>query len=264
VEIRFDGQVVLVTGAATGLGAAVAESFGEAGGQIALNDLDAERVGPAVERLSAKGVACRGFPADVRDGSAVERMLNAIVEEMGVPAIVVSNAGLYPNSPFLELSGEEWDAVIDTNLKGTFLVCQAAARAMVKSGNPGAIVTISSGAAVNAIYGWSHYSASKAGVAALTKGMAIELAPHAIRVNSILPGYIDVEEGGRHLSSEYKAAARGGIPLGRRGEPADIAGAALMLASPLAGFVTGALLPVDGGSSAGRATLRPARASSGS
>ena len=255
--MSFSGQTVLVTGAATGLGYAIAKAFGQAGAAVAVNDLSRERVERACAQLSTQGIACHGFPADVRDRLAVQRMVDDAVAALGGLDIVVASAGIYPNTPFLELSEDEWDRVLDTNLKGVFLTCQAAARAMISAGRGGSLITISSGAATTAFWGWSHYCTSKAGVVMLTRAMALELGQHGIRVNAVLPGYIDVEEGGAHLDEAYKAAARTAAPLGRPGTPEDVARAVLLLASPLASYVSGAALVVDGGSSAGRAAVRP-------
>lgn len=257
VQFSFANQVALVTGGATGLGLAIARRLGTAGARVALNDLSPERVDDACRALTAEGIACRGYPADVRESAAIQAIVDGVGSEMGTPSIVVANAGIYPNTPFLDLTEDEWDRVIDTNVKGVFLTCQAAARAMIAAGQGGTIVTLSSGAANHAIWGWSHYSASKAAVVMLTKAMALELAPRDIRVNAVLPGYIDVPEGGARLAESYKEAARSAIPRGRPGTPEDIANAVLLLASPLADFVTGTTLVVDGGSSAGRVQLRP-------
>ncbi len=253
----FAGQTVLVTGAATGLGYAIAEAFGRAGARIGLNDLTSDRVERACAGLDAQGIVCQGVPADVRDASAVRRMVAEVAEALDVPDILVANAGVYPNTPFLDIAEEEWDQVLDINVKGVFLTCQTAARLMVKRGQGGRILTLSSGAANAASWGWAHYCASKAALVMLTKAMALELGEHGIRVNSVLPGYIDVEEGGRHLDEAYKSAARAAIPLGRPGQSADVANTILMLASPLADYVTGTTLVVDGGSSAGRLGVRP-------
>lgn len=258
MSVDLSGQVALVTGGATGLGFAIAQELGRAGARVALNDLTPERVGAACARLTGLGIDCLEVPADVRDRQAVDAMVDAIVERWGAPEIVVANAGIYPNSPFLELTEEEWDRVLDVNAKGTFLACQVAARAMVASGaRGGRIVVISSGAANAAIQGWSHYCASKAAVSMLARSMALELAEHGIRVNAVLPGYIDVEEGGDHLDAAYKAVARAAVPLGRPGTPEDIANAVLLLVSPLAEYISGARLTVDGGGSAGRVGVRP-------
>ena len=253
----FEGQVVLVTGAATGLGLATARAFGRAGGIVAVNDRDEERVGATVATLAGEGLVALPAAADVRDARAVEAMLARVIREAGVPRVVVANAGIYPNSRFLDIAEDEWDAVIGTNLTGLFHTCQTAARAMVVAGVAGRIVTISSGAANRALHGWAHYSASKAGVVALTRSMAMELAPYGIRVNAILPGYIDVGESGDHLAPRYREAVRASSPLGRAGEPEDIANAALLLASPLADYISGVALPIDGGASAGAAHLWP-------
>ena len=259
IALDFTGQVVLVTGGATGLGLAIAQAFGRAGATVALNDLLPERTEQAAADLRAAGISCRGFAADVRDAAAVRGMVEQVTDELGVPDVTVANAGIYPNTPFLDLAEDEWDRVIDTNLKGTFLTCQSVARALVEAGRGGRFVLISSGAANNAIWGWSHYCASKSAVVMLSRAMALELGEHGIRVNAVLPGYIDVPEGGTHLDDGYKRAAREAIPIGRPGEPADIAGAVLLLASPLADYVNGAALTVDGGSGAGRTGVRPAR-----
>ncbi len=259
ISFDFSGQLVLVTGAASGLGYAIAKAFGEAGATVALNDLSPERVDRAVAELSTLGVACRGYAADVRDGSAVRDMVDRVVADLGTPDVTVASAGIYPNTPFLDIPEEEWDRVLDTNLKGTFLTCQSVARAMISAGKGGQIVTMASGAANMAFLGWSHYCASKAAVVMLTRSMALELGEHGIRVNTILPGYIDVPEGGAHLGDEYKRAARLANPLGRAGTPGDIANAVLMLASPLAAYLSGATVTVDGGAGAGRMSVYPKR-----
>ena len=254
----FSGQTVLVTGGATGLGLAIASAFGRAGARVALNDLSPESLAKASSDLSNQGIDCRVFMADVTDSSAVNRMVDEVRKMVGPIDILIANAGLYPVSSFLDMTEDEWDRVLDTNLKGTFLSCQAVARAMVERGNGGQIITMGSGAANRAISGWSHYCTSKAGVVMLTRSMAMELAEHSIRVNAILPGYIDVERGGAHLDPNYKETARQSVPIGRPGVPEDIANAVLLLASPLAGYITGATLPVDGGGSAGNPALKPA------
>lgn len=256
-NMTTEDRTVLVTGGATGLGLATARAFGRTGARIALNDLNEERVQRAVEELAGEGITAAGFAADVSDGVAVRSMVDAVVGDLGRIDVFVANAGIYPNTRFLDITEDEWDRVLDVNLKGCFLTSQAVAQAMVAEGRGGAIITLSSGAANNAIWGWSHYCASKAAVVLLTKTIALELAEHGIRVNAILPGYIDVPEGGAHLAEQYREAARSAVPLGRPGTPDDIANAALLLASPLAGYVTGTTLVVDGGSSAGRAFLRP-------
>ncbi len=152
--LRFDGQTVLVTGGATGLGFAIAEAFGGAGARIALNDLSEARIAQAGAALGDAGIAWRGYPADVRDAGAVRA--HARRDQCRHPAgrtSSVANAGIYPNTPFLDLSEEEWDSVLDTNLKGVFLTCQAAARVMARTRRGGQIIAMSSGAANTAYLG---------------------------------------------------------------------------------------------------------------
>ena len=257
IDVDYSGRTVLVTGGGTGLGLAIAEAFGRAGARVALNDLSTERVEQAVAQLTSEGIACRGFAADVRHAPAVRDLVGQVVSALGVPDIAIANAGIYPNTPFLEMREEEWDQVLDTNLKGVFLTCQTVAKAMVSANRTGQFIVIASGAASTAISGWSHYCSSKAAVVMLARSMALELGGQGLRVNVISPGYIDVAEGGAHLAEAYKDTARTSIPIGRPGEPADVARAALMLASPLASYVNGAVLAVDGGSSAGRIGAQP-------
>jgi 3-oxoacyl-[acyl-carrier protein] reductase len=256
IQLDFSGEVAFVTGSATGLGFAIARAFGLCGAAIVLNDLAEDRVEAACERLGQESIACRGYRADVRDAGAVSALITTIEAELGAPSILVANAGLYPNTPFLDVSEAEWDRVIDTNLKGVFLICQAVARSMVRADKAGRIIVVSSTAAQRAICGWSHYCASKAAGVMLTRAMALELGEHGIRVNAVLPGYVDVADGGRHLSVAYREGARAAAPLGRPGTPEDVARGVLMLASPLADFITGAAVVIDGGASAGPVALR--------
>ena len=256
IQPDFSDEIALITGGATGLGFAIARAFGLCGATIGLNDLTGERVEAACERLRQESIVCRGYMADVRDAGAVSALVSTLENQLGTPSVAVANAGLYPNTPFLEMSEAEWDQVIDTNLKGVFLTCQAAARSMVSAGKAGRIIVVSSTAAQRAIRGWSHYCTSKAATVMLTRAMALELGPHGIRVNAVLPGYIDVADGGRHLSLAYREGARSAAPLGRPGTPEDVARGVLMLASPLAEYINGATVVIDGGASAGPIGLR--------
>lgn len=244
----FGGSRVAVTGAAGGIGLAIARSFHEAGARVALADVDAARVAAAAENL---GPGAEAAAVDVRDPDQVEAWAAAIERTWGGLDVLVSNAGVYPAAPFLEMTPAAWDDVLDVNLRGTFLVCQRFARGMVARGGGGAIVTIASGSARFARVGAAHYGASKAGVVALTRAMALELAPHRIRVNAVSPGIVDVPDG-PPLAPGYREAMTAMVPAGRMGTPQDVASVVLMVADPAAAYLTGQDIRVDGGLSAGR------------
>jgi 3-oxoacyl-[acyl-carrier protein] reductase len=251
------GRIVLITGAATGLGFAIARAFGAAGDRVFVTDLTQERVDETVHSLRQREIDASGCVADVRDPAQVENQFDLVEVRFGTPEIVVANAGIYPNTPFLDLSVEEWDAVLEIDLRGAFLTCQSAARRMVSAGVRGHLIVMSSGAASTAFHGWSHYSAAKAGLVMLAKSMALELGAYGIRANAVLPGYVDVEEGGRHLSEEYRATSQTANPLGEPVQAADIADVVVMLASGWASAVNGAAISVDRGSSVGRHGIYP-------
>jgi len=245
-------KVVLVTGAAQGIGMAIARAFLDAGARVVLNDRTEERVERGLERLAAAASRVYGHPADVTRREEVEAMIRETVRVFGQLDIVVNNAGVYPVTPVLEMSEEEWDRVLDVNLKGVFLVSQSAARRMIDQGQGGIIINISSGSYKTARVGCGHYCASKAGVVMLTQVLAMEWAPHRIRVNAVAPGLIDVPESLTPSSPQHIQSTLSVIPWGRLGRPEDVANAVLMLCSEEAEYITGAVLSVDGGLSAGR------------
>ncbi len=249
----FTDRVVLVTGAGAGIGRGIAQAFHAAGARVALGDL---REAPLEQAASALGGA-RVFSqaVDVRDEASVSAFVAGAEKALGPVAVAVANAGIYPNTPVVEMDVAEWDRVMETNLRGVFLTCRAAARAMVAAGTPGKIVTISSGAYASGRPGAAHYCASKAGVVMFTKVLALELASARINVNCVAPGFVRVDSEMSPLTAEYVAAISRGIPWGRQGTPADIANAALYLASPYAEYVTGEVLGVNGGTMAGRSQL---------
>jgi len=243
--------VVLITGAAHGIGKGIAEAFAAKGDAVALADLK----GPGAEALARElatsfGVSTIGFGVDVRDAAAVQAMVDATIARFGRIDVLVNNAGIYPNTPVLEMTEEEWDAVFDTNVKGMFLVTKAVATTMVARGEGGRVINISSGAAVSGRVGASHYCSSKAAVNMFTKVLALEFGGYGITVNAISPGLIEIP--GADLSEEYANAIVAATPAGRIGQPEDIAHGALFLASPESDFVTGSILSIDGGSLAGR------------
>jgi 3-oxoacyl-[acyl-carrier protein] reductase len=253
--LDFSGQTVLVTGAGAGIGFGIAQAFHAAGARVALGDTRSD----ALERVRGK---LDGTPdvfarvMDVRDERSVDDFVTAAERALGPVSIAVANAGIYPNAAVLDMTVEEWDRVMETNVRGVFLTCRAAARRMVaRESSGGRIITIASGAAQSGRRGAAHYCASKAGVVMFTKVLAMELAEHRITVNAIAPGLVTVEGGVSTVSDEYARTLIGTIPLGRAGTPEDIARAALFLASPLAEWITGEVLSVDGGSSTGRTWL---------
>ncbi len=250
--VQFDGQVALVTGAAQGIGLATARAFLESGARVVVNDRTAERARSGVEHLGGPRPELLACSADVTQSDQVNTMIEEIARTFGRLDMVVNNAGLYPVTPVLEMPEEEWDRVLAVNLKGPFLVSQAAARQMVHQGQGGRIVNISSGSYKVGRLGCAHYCASKAGVVMLTQVLATELAPHKIRVNSVAPGLVDVPESLTPVTPEFAAATRRIIPAGRLGGPDDIARAVVWLCSDEAEYITGAMLSVDGGLSAGR------------
>ena len=250
----FKNHGVLVTGAGAGIGLGIAHAFHQAGARVALGDVRDAGLKRAAEVIG-RSDRVFGKTVDVRDGKSVADFVQAAEREIGPLTVAVANAGVYPNSPVLDMTVEEWDRVMETNMRGVFLTCQAAARSMTAGGRPGKIITISSGAYASGRVGASHYCASKAGVVMFTRVLAMELAERRIHVNCIAPGYIKVDSGTSPVTSDYEATIMKNIPWGRAGTPADIAQAALFLASPFADYVTGETLSVNGGAMAGRAYL---------
>lgn len=252
--LDFTGHVVLITGAGAGIGFGIAQAFHRAGAQVALGDLRADALEGAKTRLGGDArVFTRAM--DVRAEPSVDDFVAAAERALGPVTVAVANAGVYPNAPVLEMSVAEWDRVMETNVRGVFLTCRAAGRRMVARGAGGKIITIASGAHQSGRRGAAHYCASKAGVAMFTKVLAMELAGQRINVNCVAPGLVTVEGGASAISEEYERTLSSAIPWGRPGTPEDIARAALFLASPLAEWITGAVLSVDGGSSTGRTWL---------
>ena len=182
----------------------------------------------------------------------------AVVADLGAPEVLVNNAGVYPDHALLDMPEAAWDAVLTTNLKGTFLCTQAFARSRVAAGGGGSIVNLASTAAFSARVGASHYSASKAAVVMFTKSTAQELGPHGVRVNAVAPALIEVRED--QVSEEYRKLFLTMIPRGRTGHAGDIAGTVAFLASSAADFINGECIVVDGGFLTGRALIRSSSA----
>ncbi len=257
---QLSEQVVLVTGAASGIGRALAEALGRRGARLVLCDVEARALGKVAADLSNTGRHVHAIACDVTRADDVERLALRAFDDAGPVTGLVNCAGIYPVTRFLDLSPAEWDDVLAVNLRGPFLVTQAVARRMIEARVAGSVVNISSTASRLARPGIAHYGASKAGLNQLTAVMAVELAPHGIRVNAILPGVIGTERvleaarGGEGQAEHAAKLAR--IPLGRIGDPADVVHLALFLLSPKSGYCTGGLFPVDGGFTLGIPSYR--------
>ncbi|MFI7612165.1 SDR family NAD(P)-dependent oxidoreductase [Nonomuraea terrae] len=239
---------VLVTGAASGIGAAVCELFAT-GDRVTAVDLRPQPLAEVAARTGAGRIV-----ADLADAEQAAGLVERAWREHGPVDVVVNAAGIYPATPFLEMTAAQWDRVQHVNVRAPMLVTAAFGRACATEGRSGAVVNIASGAALRARPGAAHYCASKAALEMLTKAAAVELGPLGVRVNAVSPGFVTVDSPANPVTEEY-AAAVSANPLGRRGLPADVAGAVRWLAGEEAGWVTGTVLRVDGGASAGTTAL---------
>ncbi|MCX8144926.1 MAG: 3-oxoacyl-ACP reductase FabG [Azovibrio sp.] len=241
----LEGQIALVTGASRGIGKAVALELARQGATVigtATSEAGAAAISSYLAEAGAKG---RGAVLEVRDAAQVDALIGAIEKEFGAVSILVNNAGITRDNLAMRMKDEEWDAVLDTNLKAVFRLAKAVMRGMMKA-RSGRIINITSvvGHAGNA--GQANYCAAKAGVAGMTRALARELGSRNVTVNCVAPGFIDTDMT-KVLSDEQKAALLGNIPLARLGVPEDIAAAVAFLASPGAAYITGSTLHVNGG-----------------
>jgi len=246
--MRLQDKVCIITGAAQGIGRAIAERFGHEGARVAIVDIREAEGLKAEDAVRAAGGEAVFIRTDVSDRSQVLAMVEQVLALWGKIDILVNDAGVCPFADFLDMPEALWDQVLDVNLKGYFLVSQAVARTMVARGVKGRIIAVSS---ISAEFGGSqqaHYCASKAGINLLMKSMAISLGPHGITCNAVLPGTVETDIN-RHVLSEPTARAYWSqrAPLGRIGQPEDIAGPVLFFATDDSAWCTGALLVVDGG-----------------
>jgi len=242
MKIDLTGRVALVTGSTRGIGRAIAEALSECGARVAIVGRDAAK---AAEVAAAISPEARGFACDVADPASVTALVSAVEEAFGSVDILVNNAGLTRDNIMLRLKDDDWDAVIDANLRGAFVAIRAATRGMMKR-RWGRIINIASVVGLVGNKGQSNYAASKAGLIGLTKSVAKEFASRNILANAIAPGFIETDMTGA-MTAEARAALMGNIPLERLGSPADIAALVAFLASDHASYITGQVLVVDGG-----------------
>ena len=241
----LNDKIALVTGATRGIGRAIALELGKLGATVIGTATSEDGAGKITAFLAEAGVKGKGIALDVTDVPATDAALSAIEKEFGAVGILVNNAGITRDNLAMRMKDDEWDAVIDTNLKAVFRLSRAVMRGMMKA-RSGRIINISSVVGYSGNAGQANYCAAKAGVAGLTRSLARELGSRNITVNCVAPGFIatDMTHG---LSEEQKAAMLAAIPLSRAGTPEDIAGAVTFLASPAGAYVTGTTIHVNGG-----------------
>ena len=244
--MRFEGQVAIITGAGRGIGRAIALRFAKEGARVACVSRSEENAKNVADELNGlRADSAKSYSVDVADHAAVQKAGTKILEDFGRADILVNNAGVTRDALAIRMSLEDWDAVIETNLRGAFSFAQALVRAMTKQ-RSGRIVNISSVIGLMGNAGQANYAASKAGLIGLSKSLARELASRNITVNVVAPGFVltDMTVG---LSDDVKNSIHAKIPLGRTGTPEEIANAVAFLVSAEAGYITGQVLCVDGG-----------------
>ncbi|ADG90207.1 3-oxoacyl-ACP reductase [Thermobispora bispora] len=248
---RFAGKYAIVTGAAQGIGAATARRLAAEGATVACVDLTADRCSAIVDEITVTGGQAAAFGADVSDSAQVERLVADVVDRFGRIDVLVNNAGIIRDNLLFKMSEEDWDRVLDVNLKSVFLMTKAVQKHMVEQ-RSGAIVSLSSRSALGN-RGQANYSAAKAGIQAFTATVAIELGPFGIRVNAVAPGYVATAMTAATAArvgstpEEHQAAAAKLIPLRRVADPSEIASVVAFLASDDASYVTGQTIYVTGG-----------------
>jgi 3-oxoacyl-[acyl-carrier protein] reductase len=244
--VRLKGKVCIVTGGGRGIGAATARKFAAEGARVVVADLCPVSVPAMVEEIQSRGQTALGVVVDVTDSASVDRMIKTTLEHFGQLDCLVNNAGITDDARLVKMLEEQWDRVIDVNLKGVYLCTQAAARVMAEQGNGGTILNASSVVGLYGNFGQTNYAAAKWGIIGMTKTWSKELGRAGIRVNAVAPGFILTPMTER-MPPKVLGTMIEKTPLGRLGSPEDVANAYAFLASDEAGFITGAVLSVDGG-----------------
>lgn len=242
--MSFKNKTAIVTGSRRGIGKGIAIALAKEGCNIVVSDIDQKDCEEVAKKIQKLGVKSIGIKCDVSNKAEVEELFKKTVKEFGKLDILVNNAGIFPFVPFKDMKESDWDKVLDVNLKSVFLCSQEAAKIIPEGGR---IITISSVASIIGFEGLVHYCASKGGINALTRALALELAPKKITVNAIAPGAIDTPGANVSLNGELRKQTIAMIPLARMGQPEDIANAVLFLASDRADYITGQIIIVDGG-----------------
>jgi NAD(P)-dependent dehydrogenase (short-subunit alcohol dehydrogenase family) len=240
-------DIAIVTGAAQGIGRAIAVELGRQGCKIAAADVKVEGARETAAAIDAAGGEAFGTECDVSQRSEAQKLVAETLERWSRIDVLVNNAGIYPRKAFLELDDQTWTKVIQTNLYGTFVCAQLVANEMVSRQTRGRIVNVGSTRSILPAEHGAHYGASKSGIVSITRTMALELAPHGIRVNAIAPGVSDTAQPREVMTDEDLAAAGRANPLGRIGQPEDSARVVAFLVSDYAGYVTGQTIFVNGG-----------------
>ncbi|NLN16971.1 MAG: glucose 1-dehydrogenase [Firmicutes bacterium] len=245
---RLDGKKAIVTGGGQGLGKAMATALAEAGADVAIADLNADSAAAVAKELEGLGRQSMAVQVDVSNEEQVKAMVAKVVEAWGTVDILINSAGINRRNKLIDLAVEDYDAIMDVNLRGTFLCCQEAGRIMVAKGS-GSIINVSSMSAfiINKDRPVGAYCASKAGVNLLTKGFAAEWAKSGVRVNAIAPGYFKTPLNFPWMATEQGPEALSLTPMGRFAEPEEIGPLAVFLASPASSFITGHVVLIDGG-----------------
>lgn len=246
LTIDLAGRVALVTGSTRGIGRAIAAALARAGARVAVTGREEAKADAVAQELANEtGAEVRGFAADLSEPSQAAALVDAVEQAFGQLDILVNNAGLTRDNLLMRLKDDDWDAVINANLRGAFATCRAASRGMMKR-RYGRIVNVASVVGLTGNKGQANYAASKAGLIGMTKSIAKELASRNILANVVAPGFIDTDMTAA-MTPEARASLSAGIPLERLGTPEDVAGMVVVLASDLTAYVTGQVFVVDGG-----------------